>query len=385
MNLLNYRTINYIAQETAVNAGASNIITVPDMRAPVDRWITIVEYSSATLSSHGGGVDNSGDPLQDFESSRGLISTFNIKRKIRDAVSAIKGRKMFHVRGSVLVDQTLAAAKEQGIPAEEIKLLEEQIEAQKKAEPEEPDVDPEDLKDKDDGGSTEEGSEDSTKKAGKKAGKKSGKKAKSGKKNGKTAKRGTLPSVAASLAREYWDQRTFGAPGVESSNYRHIGAVQFPIAQSLHRIDLIELPMTNCAVVNHTEKAKKDNNIGRFQVVRFGLYEITMCVNPSAASKIGFSWEDLNDLLNGLRSYPNVLRTSRTAGVEHEKGYVFVHHCANTGNDDNLANIVELVRPCNAPSCMLGDNEARLSMDQYSMVDVADVVLPESIQSLITF
>lgn len=386
MNLLNYRHYDYfITPEMAAKRGnAKNVHVVPDLNAVIDRWVTIILYNSVIDSSPGGEVDNGGNPSCDYDTGKGSISVFNVKRKIRDAVAAVLGRSIFHIRGSVLVSQTLAAAEAQGIPAGEIQCLKDLIEIQKK-EPAE--IDPDAKKDGEEEGEVDsDGVKTEAPTAAPTAtGKKPAKRPKPAKKEGATAKRGTLPSVSGALTRHYWDQRMFGASGTESSNYKHIGAIQACIAHSLHRIDLKEHTLTNCAVVNHGEKAKKDSNIGRFEVVRFGLYEIVLYANPTKAQDVGATWQDLNDLLRGLRACRSVLMTSRTAGVAHERGYVFVHNFADTGPDDDLASITKLIRPRTAPGCTLGDDEARLSMDQYSLVDAADVTLPESVQALITF
>lgn len=379
MNQLNYRTTDFfITPEMAAKRGhARNALVVPDLNGVIDRWVTIIVYHSVNHSNPGGEVDNGGNPSQDYDTGKGQISTFNVKRKIRDTVLAVYGRKLFHVRGSVLVDRALAAAEAQGIPVEEIQRLKDLIEVQKK---EPPVVNP-DAKPTDEADATPA---PEAAQSGKKRGK-AAKEPKPAKKEGATAKRGTLPSLPGALLREYWDQRMFGASGTESSNHKHVGALQTLISHSLHRVDPIEHTLTNCAVGSYDEKARKDNNIGRFEVVRFGLYEIVLYANPTKARDAGATWQDLNDLLNGLQVCRSVTMTSRTAGVAHERGYVFVHNAANQGHDDNLVSLTKLIRPRNAPGCTLSDNEARLSMDQYSLVDAAEVTLPESIQTLITF
>lgn len=116
---------------------------------------------------------------------------------------------------------------------------------------------------------------------------------------------GVLNQLQRYLCERYYDVRAFGA--VMSTGDANCGTIKGPIqigmARSVSPVSINPLTITRGIKTNEERNLKNgDSELGRKDVVEYGLYRMEGSIIPSAAAKTGFSEDDrvlfLESLLN---------------------------------------------------------------------------------------
>ena len=319
-------------------AELENVIVVDDVNAVVNLFISGCIFVSAVCTNPQGDIDTAGAPRQNPCNSKGLISSPGYKRKIRDAIQALYKLPIHVQRRGVLLGGTLEAAVAKGKDPKAVAELKKYVEDQqqevekskKSAKTVEPDVD----------SNGENGDSD------------------------KSAR--DWSSIKQANHEHFWDDRTFGRLFTAPVNDSDTGPVQISHFQTLHPIEIIDLAV-NAPVASYKEKG--NNTIGRMSIVNFGLYAGTITVNPRHAKATGYTWDDLNLLLNTVNLLWDMSQSATRTGVAHERLYLFVHTSAYGSLPLNQT--VKLTRPSNKTS--LNDDDPRQSMEDYHLPDRAEV------------
>lgn len=155
--------------------------------------------------------------------------------------------------------------------------------------------------------------------------------------NSKAAEKGSkLENVAAAqkfMLKKYFDIRAFGAV-LSTGNFdagRVTGAVQTSFARSVHPITIQEISLTRQAFTSNDRFEKNaSNEMGRKQIVPYGLYVFYVSISAVQAAKNGFTAEDLKvyetALINMFENDESSCRNSMSVrGIfrfthEHELG-----------------------------------------------------------------
>jgi CRISPR-associated protein Csd2 len=161
------------------------------------------------------------------------------------------------------------------------------------------------------------------------------------------------------MCKNYWDVRTFGAlmatgSSKESADTEETtkkykagknsrfdcgvvrGPVQISFGLSLDPVLVLDHSITRVALTNSSDGAGSTENedgsltansgqMGRKQMVAYGLYKFTVSVNPFLASEVGFSADDLKLLLHSLTQMFNNDASAARSQVSMRKVYVFTH------------------------------------------------------------
>ena len=146
-----------------------------------------------------------------------------------------------------------------------------------------------------------------------------------------------IPSVESALAQadkskkkncDFYDVRAFGAVLVSSKKevanqgvYR--GAAQFSLAKSVGPVRIEDCTVTRSYVTKEGED--KTRTMGHRQRVPYGLYVSRVWVNPMDAKRNGFSWEDLELLVEALRGAFAFDKSSARPNVRPVQMVTFVH------------------------------------------------------------
>lgn len=145
-------------------------------------------------------------------------------------------------------------------------------------------------------------------------------------------------AVKGALCRKYWDVRTFGATisnlskkGRDKSpisDGQITGCVQVESAETLEPISA-DVPMTitrvNAATDADIEKGKT-RDVGKKWAVSFAQYQYAVHVASGKKARLnGFTEEDFNWLIEGIRKRWLLNETSSKAGMEVDKVIVFRH------------------------------------------------------------
>ena len=150
-------------------------------------------------------------------------------------------------------------------------------------------------------------------------------------------------AVKAAFCREYWDVRTFGAAvaglsrkGKDKapiSDGQITGCVQVTWAESLETI-AVDAPMTITRVSPSTDKdieKGKKTEVGK-KWVTSGQYAYNVFVSSGQKARLnGFTEEDFNWLIEGIRMRWVLNQTSSKTGMEVDRVIVFRHN-SDLGN-----------------------------------------------------
>ena len=143
----------------------------------------------------------------------------------------------------------------------------------------------------------------------------------------------TLPERQASLCKDYFDTRAFGA--VMSIGEKGAGTVrgpvQFTFSRSEDRIYQAEHSITRCAVATEKEakaQEKRENasTFGRKSTVPYALYRMHGFVSAVDAQKSGFTEEDLKLLWEALLNAFEHDRSAARGEMNPRKLIVFKHN-----------------------------------------------------------
>jgi len=338
----------YFADETVYKSipetARKNIYLVSNLSKSVDRAVHVVVYFSVYKANPNGDLDSGGAPRYNIFDNKGFVTADSSKRHVRDAVHMIYGLPMHvgHPSG-VLLTATVEAAREHcSVGDSGLRALEDYMASENGVKVE----------------NIRKSKEDEGKKSVDYEG-----------------------VVKANLSR-YFDDRTFGRVFASKMNLGIRGAVQYTTATSLHPIEVTSIAITSDMVANEKEKiSKSGRNVGRYQEVNFGLYHYEIFVNPFQARMTGFTWNDLNLLLNGEALKWELTKASRRSSVELEAGYIFISDSHLNVMRTNKAK--KLTTPKDLSG--LGPVDARKSMGDYEMVTREEIKanLPPNLKLLL--
>jgi len=138
---------------------------------------------------------------------------------------------------------------------------------------------------------------------------------------------------AAALTRfmcdQFYDIRTFGAVMSTEVNCGIVrGPVQLNFSKSIDRIMQQEVTITRVAVTNEKDAVNKEHEMGRKQIIPYGLYRLEGYVSAKLAEKTGFSEDDLGLLWDALINMFELDHSAARGKMASRELYVFKHDCA---------------------------------------------------------
>lgn len=135
------------------------------------------------------------------------------------------------------------------------------------------------------------------------------------------------------MCKNFFDIRTFGAVMTTKVNCGQVrGPVQINFAKSIDPIIPQELTITRVAVTNEKENAKGGGEMGRKQIIPYGLYRVEGYVSANLARKVtGFDQNDLNILWEALINLFEHDHSAARGKMATRKLYIF-EHAAELGN-----------------------------------------------------
>jgi CRISPR-associated protein Csd2 len=279
--------------------------------AIIDHRFDIVFLFDVTDGNPNGDPDAGNMPRLDPQSLQGYVTDVCLKRKIRNAVAAVKGE----VPGYRLYFQTQDAAYQKRVlnwlHEEAYRALEKEGKLKQPA--------------------TQEPGQDQP--PGKDRGGRRKKEDGAGKEGGQARAEATA-LARAWMCQQFYDVRAFGAVmtlGVNCGQVR--GPVQITFARSVDQIVPLEVAITRKSVATEEEAKKqtaKDGSItgtmGRKNLVPYGLYRGYGFINPLLARDTKFTYGDLQLLIDSLRGLMWELDRSAGRGLMATRGlYVFEH------------------------------------------------------------
>ncbi|WP_101908722.1 type I-C CRISPR-associated protein Cas7/Csd2 [Marasmitruncus massiliensis] len=152
--------------------------------------------------------------------------------------------------------------------------------------------------------------------------------------NLKTKQKGKEQSAVAQardyICKNYFDVRTFGA--VMSTGDDPCGIVRGPVQINFaHSIDPVlpqEITITRQALTTESEKAEKENTMGKKSFIPYGLYRAEGYVSALLANKTGFSEEDLELLWKSMINMFEIDHSAARGKLCMRKLFVFKHDSA---------------------------------------------------------
>lgn len=129
------------------------------------------------------------------------------------------------------------------------------------------------------------------------------------------------------MCKNFYDIRTFGAVMTTKVNCGQVrGPVQINFAQSIDRIMPQELTITRVAITSEKETAKGTHEMGRKQIVPYGLYRVEGYVSANLAQKVtGFDQNDLEVLWQALLNMFEYDHSAARGKMATRKLFVFEH------------------------------------------------------------
>lgn len=129
------------------------------------------------------------------------------------------------------------------------------------------------------------------------------------------------------MCKNFFDIRAFGAVMTTKVNCGQVrGPVQINFARSIDPIIPQELTITRVAVTNEKDKAKGGHEMGRKQIVPYGLYRVEGYISASLAQKVtGFDEKDLELLWEALINLFEHDHSAARGKMATRKLYVFEH------------------------------------------------------------
>lgn len=340
-----------------------NVIYVDDLDAPVDRRITGQVTFVVKDALPQGDPENENGPRVDSVTDLGIMTPMGIKRWVRDVLATKFGETIFISRDVVLADKLQEAAAQGNF----LDLLEKKgaAEDEEKAEAGGEDMENEEV-------SNEDPDESVKAKAGKNG------KGKNGKGKGKPKRTpDETRRLIEGFARTYFDIRTFGAVLCKPANEKVTGPVQFGMAMSCDPVEVIEHQITQVAVASKAQSEGQDANrtMGRFRVVRFGLYSHTLSVNPVRAKALGFTWRDLGRVFDALRCMWELCNSTLRNNIRFKQMVLFLHESPyGSWSSGKLLDAIKITKKD-------ADKEP-LSVDDYDFRVVTDGI-PSTVKTFI--
>ena len=153
------------------------------------------------------------------------------------------------------------------------------------------------------------------------------------------------------MCREFFDIRTFGAVMSTEVNCGIVrGPVQLNFSKSVDPVMQQEITITRMAVTSEKDAEKKDREMGRKQIIPYGLYRLEGYISAKLAEKTGFSEEDLELLWDALINMFEVDHSAARGKMASRALYVFQHDCS-LGNAPShvLFDLIEAKRLSDVP------------------------------------
>lgn len=132
------------------------------------------------------------------------------------------------------------------------------------------------------------------------------------------------------MCKNFFDIRAFGAVMTTKVNCGQVrGPVQINFAKSIDRIFPQELTITRVAITKEKENSKGTHEMGRKQIVPYGLYRVEGYVSANLAQKVtGFDENDLEVLWNALINLFEYDHSAARGKMATRKLFVFEHDSA---------------------------------------------------------
>ncbi|PHV71528.1 type I-C CRISPR-associated protein Cas7/Csd2 [Sporanaerobium hydrogeniformans] len=132
------------------------------------------------------------------------------------------------------------------------------------------------------------------------------------------------------MCKNFFDIRAFGAVMTTKVNCGQVrGPIQINFARSIDPIIPQELTITRVATTNEKEKAKGGHEMGRKQIVPYGLYRVEGYISAHLAQKVtGFDEEDLEVLWEALMNLFEHDHSAARGKMATRKLYIFEHDSA---------------------------------------------------------
>lgn len=133
--------------------------------------------------------------------------------------------------------------------------------------------------------------------------------------------------LTAFMCKNFYDIRAFGAVMTTKVNCGQVrGPVQINFAQSVEPIVPQELTITRIAITNEKDAAKGNHEMGRKQIVPYGLYRVEGYVSANLAQKVtGFDQQDLEVLWQAIINMFEYDHSAARGKMATRKLFVFEH------------------------------------------------------------
>lgn len=176
----------------------------------------------------------------------------------------------------------------------------------------------------------------------------------------------TAQKLTGFMCQNFYDVRTFGAVMSTKVNCGQVrGPVQINFARSIDPIIPQELTITRVTVTTEEDKEKKDHEMGRKQVVPYGLYRVEGYVSANLARKsTGFSDEDLALLWESLINLFEHDHSAARGKMATRKLIVF-RHDSELGNAPShlLFDRIQVKRRTDKPARNYSDYDVTIDQD----------------------
>ena len=127
----------------------------------------------------------------------------------------------------------------------------------------------------------------------------------------------------------FYDIRTFGAVMSTEVNCGIVrGPVQLNFSRSIDPVMSQEVSITRVAITNEKDAEKKAHEMGRKQIVPYGLYRLEGYVSAKLAEKTGFSEADMSLLWDALANMFEFDRSAARGKMASQALYIFKHDSA---------------------------------------------------------
>ena len=132
------------------------------------------------------------------------------------------------------------------------------------------------------------------------------------------------------LCQQYFDIRAFGAvitglskiPGADG---QLLGPVAVTFAESLEPIDPQQLTISRVSIQTEKDLERKSQELGKKWVVPYAVYRFEVHVSAAVSENTGFTEEDLEVLIEAIRSMYENMHTSAKTDISLSNLYVFRH------------------------------------------------------------
>lgn len=143
------------------------------------------------------------------------------------------------------------------------------------------------------------------------------------------------------MCKNFYDVRAFGAVMSTGSNAGQVrGPVQFTFSRSIDPVVPLDLSITRVAITKVEDKDKKETEMGRKNLIPYGLYRCHGFVNANLAQEpngTGFSEEDLSLLWESLKNMFDQDRSASKGTMSAQLLIVFKHIGTDTDEKQRSA------------------------------------------------